>query len=47
MCVIENLLFCFSILTGLTQVVEKEMSSELSELDEPKPKQKAKAVNKV
>ena len=37
----------FRPLTGLTQVVERDVSSELSELDDPAPKKKAKAANKV
>ena len=44
--VTESPLF-FPPLTELTQVVGREISSELSELDDPEPKQKAKTVNKV
>jgi hypothetical protein len=37
----------FRPLTGLTQVVGRDVSSELSELEDPAPKKKAKAANKV
>ena len=37
----------FPSLIESTQTAGREISSELSELDEPKPKHKAKAVSKV